>query len=188
MGLIIKTQSHTHTGRVMKEYVQAASNLDNDFQSVLCWNRVWNKIKLVFTECQHKRALVCELINAAHKMVLLLPFMKPRSAIKHIEFVTIDRLDQINDKEQINICFDAGVIWPHTHSNLTSLWFLLRTLTKKSTTPFYQMSVNRFSFEWPPNVSQSISQHVSVGIVVCCIFQSCCRLWTCLHVNCFCIV
>ena len=62
---------------------------------------------VVFTECQHKRALVCELINAAHKMVLLLPFMKPRSAIKHIEFVTIDRLDQINDKEQINICFDA---------------------------------------------------------------------------------
>ena len=71
---------------------------------------MWNKIKLVFTECQHKRALVCELINAAHKMVLLLPFMKPRSAIKHIEFVTIDRLDQIYDKEQINTCFDAGVI------------------------------------------------------------------------------
>ena len=161
----------THTHRWIKRYlyVKAASNLDNDFQSEVYWNCMWNKIKLVFTECQHKRALVCELINAAHKMVLLLPFMKPRSAIKHIEFVTIDRLDQISDKEQINICFDAGVIWPHTHSNLTSLWFLLRTLTKKSTTPFYQMSVNRFSFEWPPNVSQSISKHVSLGIVVSCI-------------------
>ena len=95
-------------------YVKAASNLDNDLQSELHWNCVWNKIKLVFTECQRKRALVCKLINAAHKMVLLLPFMKPRSATKHIEFVTNDRLDQINDKEQINICFDAWVIWPHT--------------------------------------------------------------------------